>query len=142
MPSYSPEWSVGRLSAGCRWMRCFLVGQSCSAVCGQRVYTHKTAHNPNLEKHLFHMETTHAEGVPLSYSSLSTGGPSSNFPREDLGAPLGGTGTCEDTLRQVYEEMGADPNGQLSFESFFQVGFSAVATPTYSKYLHFQDVSF
>ncbi|CAJ1428589.1 unnamed protein product, partial [Effrenium voratum] len=26
----------------------------------------------------------------------------------------------EDTLRQVYEEMGADPNGQLSFESFFQ----------------------
>ena len=49
-------------------MRCFLAGQSCSPDRGQRIYAHITAHNPpNLEKHSFHMENTHAEGVPLSF---------------------------------------------------------------------------
>ena len=46
----SPEWRVGRLSAGCRWMRCFLAGQSCSADRGQRIYTYITAHNPPIWK--------------------------------------------------------------------------------------------
>ena len=46
----SPEWRVGRLSAGCRWMRCFLAGQSCSADRGQRIYTHITAHNSPIRK--------------------------------------------------------------------------------------------
>ena len=47
---FSPEWRVGRLSAGCRWMRCFLAGQSCSADRGQRIYTHITAHNSPIRK--------------------------------------------------------------------------------------------
>ena len=46
----SPEWRVGRLSAGCRWMKCFLAGQSCSADRGQRIYTHITAHNSPIRK--------------------------------------------------------------------------------------------
>ena len=46
----SPEWRVGRLSAACRWMRCFLAGQSCSADRGQRIYTHITAHNSPIRK--------------------------------------------------------------------------------------------
>ena len=46
----SPEWRVGRLSAGCRWMRCFRAGQSCSADRGQRIYTHITAHNSPIRK--------------------------------------------------------------------------------------------
>ena len=41
---------MGRLSAGCRWMRCFLAGQSCSADRGQRIYTHITAHNSPIRK--------------------------------------------------------------------------------------------
>ena len=46
----SPEWRVGRLSAGCRWMRCFLAGQNCSADRCQRIYTHITAHNSPIRK--------------------------------------------------------------------------------------------
>ena len=49
------------------------------------IYTHNCTQPPNLEKHSFHMENTHAEGVPLFYSNLSTGEPRMRYCPNSMG---------------------------------------------------------